>query len=218
MQTMGGKSWAIAAIVVMGFVALAAREIQGGLGRVYRRENGAFLAVIHNFTMACIALMYSILEGLGGVGVRTRGAGHLRVLVRTVGRYVRTRWIWKRGDRRRWPEAARGCPRGMPPIFLAAMTMMMSVDETGIQKHATACGACGKGSNTTPTTATGDDRLITTSPSFRSGCSAPPTAIHVGDQSDQRSGDILLVTPQHAASSAVSAVHRAAEAPRTCSF
>ena len=43
---------------------------------------------------------------------------HLRVLVRTVGRYVRTRWIWKRGDRRRWPETARGCPRGMSPNFI----------------------------------------------------------------------------------------------------
>ena len=33
------------AIVVVVFLALAAREIQGGVGRVSRRENGTLLAV-----------------------------------------------------------------------------------------------------------------------------------------------------------------------------
>ena len=69
-------------------------------------------------------------------------------------------------------------------------------DDDGISVDATACD---KGSNTNPTTATGDERRIATSPIFHSGSSAPPMAIHVGDQSEQRSGDILLVTevPAH---------------------
>ena len=72
----------------------------------------------------------------------------------------------------------------------------ISVDETVIQNHATTCG---KGSTTAPTTATGKEIHITTSPIFRSGSSARPTAIHVGDQSEQRSGGILLATevPAH---------------------
>ena len=80
MQTMAGKSCAIAhsAIVVEGFLALAAREIQGGVGRVSRRENGTLLAVNHisPWYLWFMALTYNILEGLGGVGLRARGAGH----------------------------------------------------------------------------------------------------------------------------------------------
>jgi len=69
-------------------------------------------------------------------------------------------------------------------------------DDGGISVDATACD---KGSNTNPTSATGDERRITTPSIFHSGSSAPPTAIHVSDQSEQRSGDILLVTevPAH---------------------
>ena len=46
-------------------------------------------------------------------------------------------------------------------------------DNDGISVDATACDKC---SNTNPTTATGDERRITTSPIFYSGSSAPPTA------------------------------------------
>ena len=55
---------------------------------------------------------------------------HLRVLVRAVGRYVRTRWIWKRSDRRRWPETTRGCPRGMSPNFGRFATAVMFLETT----------------------------------------------------------------------------------------
>jgi hypothetical protein len=55
--------------------------------------------------MVLMALTYNILGvWVGLVSARAGRVTHLRVLVRTVGRYVRTRWIWKRGDRRRWPE------------------------------------------------------------------------------------------------------------------
>ena len=65
---------------------------------------------------------------MGLVSARAGRVTHLRVLVRTVGRYVRTRWIWKRGDRRRWPEIeAIQNPGTSQPASVFHMTKKMIV-------------------------------------------------------------------------------------------
>ena len=67
------------------------------------RERHIFSSKSH-FTMARIALAVNILEvWVGLVLARARGVTHGLVRGRTVGWSDRTRWIWNRGDRGRWP-------------------------------------------------------------------------------------------------------------------